>query len=59
MEERGGALGGALAGPGDVLPPHGGQVSLLAGRGEGLAEGPAGRRLGLELGHLGTATRLP
>ena len=52
VEERVEPLGGAFSGPGDFLPPEGGQVSLLAGRWEGLGEGSAGRGLRLQLGHL-------
>ncbi|KAA8591267.1 hypothetical protein FQN60_002210, partial [Etheostoma spectabile] len=47
-----GCLCGALPGAGDVLPPQRGEVSLLAGGGEGFGLGAAGLSLGLQLGHL-------
>lgn len=48
----GGASHGALPAAGDVLPPQRGEVTLLAGRREGLAPGAPSWSLSLQLGHL-------
>lgn len=46
------SLCGALPGPGDVLPPQRGEVSLLAGRGEGFGLWAVSWSLSLQLGNL-------